>query len=332
MTTITITNPSFKFIDEIDIMKNIDDIFQLQSETEELKNRLSDNQRQLKTDLTDFLANYFGGKIPANLPLSKTQFISLSGAGSFNLAQDEHHHTYWVASGNLITIKDGGITYGHSVKELFQGQYEKFSPELKGYTLEQARELSKPVFNIISRDYGGVGYSNIGYELARNDELEIFLVWRKAGMAYVDRMSGSMAASSELQILPFDKRPEKNREQYMAHYEEQFQGNAQLTKILDELKHHAKLSTHFILHEGGKLNRNLIVENSKTINALFGNKATSEIVLKLEEHGKKKKISSVKNIGSVIANNNDQNSNNNETTAEPDVAQFIELNGHKFRI
>lgn len=310
-------------------MKKLNEIFDLQQQTEELKVQLHNNQIQLKNEITEFISDYFGGKIPRYLPLSKSQFISLSDARSFRLALNENQEAYWIASGYLVSVKDGGVVQGHSVKELFQAQYEKFSPEMKHYTIEQAKVLSKPVFNIISRDYGGVNYSNIGYELARNDELEIFLVWRKAGMAYVDRMNGSMAASSELQILPFDKRPEKNREQYMAHYQEQFQNNPQLSKILEELKLHAKLSKHFILHEGGKLNRNLILEHSKTINALFGNKATSEIVLKLEDHGKKKKISALKDMPILPDSRQEENQSKSTESAR---AEFIELNGQKFRI
>jgi hypothetical protein len=309
-------------------MKKLNDIFELQQQTEELRAQLHQNQMQLKNELGEFISDYFGGKIPRYLPLSKSQFISLSDAKSFRLALNENDEAYWIASGYLVSVKDGGVVQGHSVKELFQAQYDKFSPEMKHYTIEQAKILSKPVFNIISRDYGGVNYSNIGYELARNDELEIFLVWRKAGMAYVDRMNGSMAASSELQILPFDKRPEKNREQYLAHYQEQFQNNAQLSQIMEELKHNAKLSSHFILHEGGKLNRNLILEHSKTINALFGNKTTSEIVLKLEDHGKKKKVSDLKEMPAISENSQKEVQNNSNQSSD----EFIEVNGQRFRI
>lgn len=309
-------------------MKKLNDIFELQQQTENLKTQLYKNQMQLKNELGEFISDYFGGKIPRYLPLSKSQFISLSDAKSFRLALNESNEAYWIASGYLVSVKDGGVVQGHSTKELFQAQYEKFNPEMKLYTIEQAKALSKPVFNIISRDYGGVNYSNIGYELARNDELEIFLVWRKAGMAYVDRMSGSMAASSELQILPFDKRPEKNREQYLAHYQEQFQNNPQLSQIMKELKYDSRLASQFILHEGGKLNRTLILEHSKIINALFGNKATSEIVLKLEEHGKKKKVSDLKTMPAILENPQQENDNNSINAP----AEFIEVNGQKFRI
>ena len=272
----------------ITVIKSAESIFEKNQQIEKLQKELSLLQKEYKIDLEDYLKEYFNGEIPKVLPLSKNQFITDLRANSFSLAEDARGNVYWIARSYLATVRDGQVTYGHSHKEIYQGTYEKYSPQLKAHTIKNAIELTTPAFPVVSRDFQGVAYANIGYELARNEDLGIILVWRKGATAYIDRSTGSVTSQASLQVIALNGQYKKIRPQNLKNYQNNPTNTPEVNKVLRGIE----VSMHVVdIHEGGRLNKEVILKNTDTINTLFGSGTTTKIVQKVEQHNKRKSLS-----------------------------------------
>lgn len=301
-------------------------VYDLKNEINQLQLLLNEKNLKYKTELNSFLQNYFNGVIPKELPISKNQFISVN-SGDFKIEKDNNNQLYWKTSGRLITVKDGQSTYGHSEKELYQGEYEKFSKEFKNYSVKDAEELTKPIFKIVSRYHNGADYANYGYQLCENKDLDIILIWRKGATAYINR-GQTVTSETTLQIMANYSHIKKD--DYNSKYEKfsKFSEDNNLSlktkKDLEDLLFHS--SRYITLSEGGRLSKNVISDNSKIINELFGLNATNNILTNLDSHLKRKKI------------NKDLIKNKKNVTEEKPAIQSIsetkefEYNGVKIKV
>lgn len=265
---------------------NLLEIFTINEKVKNLQEEVKKTQISYREELKKYILNYFNGNIPNVLALSKNQFLTGITERSFDLKCSESG-IFWVVTGHLATVKDSSITYGHSLKTLYQGEYEVMPEELKNHTLEDAKTLTQPIFPIVPRVYHGVDYANIGYELARNENFGVILVWRKAATAYIDRSSGSKTSESELQILPikpYSTNPDIRKNISILENNTQNETVKDWTKIM--LSNYRKISIHI----GGRLKKDLILEYTQSINQIFGVGTVSNIVMNIEKQSSRKKI------------------------------------------
>lgn len=263
-------------------------LYDLNNEIQQLEIQLREKKKDYQNNLESFLTQYFNGEIPSILPLSKNQFIRIN-KNNFKIVKGEQGQLYWKVIGRLVTVKDGQATYGNSEKELYQGEYEKFSVAFKKYTIEDAKNMTKSVFPIAHRYHNGCDFANYGYQLFENKELELILIWRKGANAYVNR-GHTVTAESRLQVLSnFDHqmRTYQKSEKFSKYFKE----NAISPETQKLLEGFLRNNSHDItLSEGGRLSKKTILNNAKTINEIFGANAVNDIISKLEHHLKVKKV------------------------------------------
>jgi hypothetical protein len=299
----------------------IEQVFTLYEDKKAAEKKVQELNKQYQDSLQNYMTEYFNGKIPHHLPISKNQFISIH-SNNFVLAKGEKGKIFWTATGSLVTVKDGQVTYGHAKKTIYQGEFEAMPENLRNNTLENAKYLSTPVFPIVPQNYGGVGYANYGFELARNEELALLLVWRKAGTSYIDRGTGSLAAQSSLQILE-DARSSLKHEQRSAN-RQAFIERQNLQPESVNLVKKVDRSRYVEIVEGGKLNKDVILKYDNIINDVFGDGAVNTIVTKMLEQSNK--LKSIKNQGvtEIVKE---------ETKVVPpgDIEEFM-LNGKKWKV
>ena len=262
-------------------------LYNLNHEINQLEIQLKEKKKDYQKNLESFLMEYFKGKIPSVLPLSKNQFIRVNH-NNFKIVKGEQGKLYWKVIGGLVTVKDGKVTYGHSEKELYQGEYEKFSVAFKKYTIEDAKNLTKAVFPIANRYHNGCDFANYGYKIFENKELELILIWRKGANAYINR-GHSLTAESKLQVLSnFDN--QMSVYQKSEKFSKYFKENAISPETQKILEGFLRNSFHNItISEGGRLSKKTILSNTKIINEMFGSNAVNDIISKLEHHLKVKK-------------------------------------------
>lgn len=228
----------------------------------------------------DYIKNYFAQysiEGIKELPISHNIFISHP---DFFIRENEDGKISWIARGSRTTIKDGQATYGHAKDEFWQGQWEALPDGVKKLTIEQAKEKSKSVFAMSPSIFRGTDFSAQAYILYENED-GFQLVWRKAGTAYINRMSGSASANSGLQILfnqqhtDFRRDSEKERKAW--------------EKISDAYHKatgkNCRFSTCYAsLTEGGRLSVGLLEKEKHNIDLIFGNGVTQEVIGKLKLH------------------------------------------------
>ena len=203
-----------------------------------------------------------------NLPVNAKTFIS---SPKFNLKKSEKGNVFWVATGNRITIKDGKKIYGNSIDELWQGQFEALPPAIKNLTIEEACVKAKPLFEMTPSIFKGVDFAAPGYVLHVDPESQWQLIWRKAGMAYIDRFTKGQPASSGLQIL------------YLGKDNDLYKSWDEFSKKLEQAigKSHYR-SEHINLTEGGRLSIGLIEKETNKIDTIFGAGTANTIIEKLK--------------------------------------------------
>lgn len=260
---------------------NIKDIYELNNKKIKLEKELSEINYKLKQDIKNYFLNYFNGEIPKYLPIGKNQFISVD-LSKFSIEKGQSGKIYWKTYGTLVSVKDGKVTYGHSYKEVYQGEYEALSLEQKNNTLEKAKEATESIFNIIPQIYDGIEYANYGYELARNEELGLFLVWRKAGTAYIDRSRGSVGAKSSLELIKMKVNTETNYKQIdkIKKRIEDIYLSAESHKLLNNFT--KNMSKNMDIAEGGRLSKKVILNHERIIDEIFGLDTAKNIVEKME--------------------------------------------------
>lgn len=263
----------------------IHDVFHILQEKKEAIKIAEALDIQYKNALKEYLKEYFGENIPNVLPLNKNQFISIKGANSFILNKGEKGNVYWIAKGSLITVKDGSITYGYAIKEIYQGEFESLPQNIRQNTLENACSMSKPVFSIAPQNHGGTSHANYGYILAENATLGLWLVWRKGATAYINRMAGNKTVEASLQIIHDKKLPNKDRLTALNNLIENNNFDEETKDLVNKMKH----NQYFDIEIGGKLNKNLINKYEVLINDLFGVDANQEINNKIIQQQKKLK-------------------------------------------
>lgn len=261
------------------------EIFAIHEKATALEKELAQTQAEYRNKLNEYIKDYFKGNIPNVLALTKNQFITGIHSKSFELRSGENG-IYWVVTGYVTTVKDGIVKHGYSTKTLYQGEYEVMPKELKSHTLDTAKQLSLPVFPIVERYYGGADFANIGYELARNENLGILLVWRKGASAYVDRSSKNISSESELQVLPIQKTSAQTNENLKVFIE-----NTQDEAILNIAKRIQRKFISVAIHTGGRLKKEIILQHANTINELFGHGTVSKIVTNIEKQNMRKTLS-----------------------------------------
>lgn len=266
----------------IKVIMEIKDVYSLFEQKEEAILQANKIKKQFEDTLKQYIEQYFNGNIPDNIPISKNQFITVM-SNSFKLHKGESGNIYWTVTGNVRTVKDGDSTYGHSQKTLYQAQYEAMPLALKNLTLTEAKQNSLPLFPIVSQHYNGRSFSNYAYLLAQDDSLGLMLLWRKAGTGYIDRMSGSTSTPSALQLLVQSK-IDMRKDDIM----EAINKKVELGKAKDmALRAHRLGYTEIV--EGGKLTKDVILQNAEVINGIFGADTVNNIVTIMESKTKKAK-------------------------------------------
>lgn len=296
---------------------NPEKIFAISVMVKDLQKELTQKQASYREELNKYIVDYFKGNVPKVFALSKNQFITGINERNFEL-QHGSSGIYWIVKGYLATVKDGSIKYGHSLKTLYQGEYEAMSQDLKSHTLEAAKQLTKPIFPIVPRVYHGVDFANIGYELARNEDLGIILIWRKAAIAYVDRSVGSLSSESELQILSLNNYSVKVEvKKNIITLEKDTQDELVKKWMTQILSKNMRIS----IHSGGRLNKAVILKYSKSINEIFGTRTVSNIIENIEKQGARKKFTD---------NNAQKEDDKKDISSEIDLSSKLEYKGLKF--
>lgn len=260
----------------------IQDVFAIYEEKEEAAKQAIQLRQKYDVSLQQYMEQYFNGTIPPDLPVSKNQFISIL-SNSFKIHKGESGNIYWTATGNVRTVKDGSVSYGHSQKTLYQAEYEAMPLALRKLTVLEAKNDSNPLFPIVNQNYNGTSYANYGYLLAQNEDLGLLLVWRKAGSAYIDRMRGSASAPSSLQLLVKSKTHARKNEIIDSIENEITSDSAKNMALRAHSLGHAEIV------EGGKLTKDVIVKNADVINGIFGADTVNNIVTIMESKTKKAK-------------------------------------------
>jgi hypothetical protein len=203
------------------------------------------------------------------LAISHNTFISYP---EFYLKKSEDtHKMMWVAQGRRITIKDGKETYGNTRDEIWQGQWEALPEAVRSLTIAQAKESNQSVFKMSPAVFKGVDFSAPAYIL-HEDPSGWQLVWRKAGTAYLNRMDGSTASSSGLQVLYSgeNKDFEKSFEKFQEKYSQAMGKPTRFTFRYDEIT------------QGGRLSVGLIEKETNKIDLIFGDGTAQSIIEKLK--------------------------------------------------
>lgn len=251
---------------------DLKDLFQEEININSEQKALNARKEKFAEKKTDFIREYFKtyGIDPFNeIPTSHNTFISLP---KFYLKKsDTSGKIMWVAQGHRITTKDGRATYGTATDELWQGQWEALPEGVRKLSIEKAKANSKPVFPISPSIFRGTDFSAPAYIL-HEAENGWQLVWRKAGTAYIDRMSGSKSASSGLQIL-FAGDRSKDREAWNEIKESFGQATGKSTTFSH---------TYESITEGGKLSVGLIEKEANKIDLIFGDGVAQAIIEKMK--------------------------------------------------
>ena len=257
---------------------------------------LDARKKNLNQQKKDYIKAYFKRynidiEVARILPMNHNTFISYP---EFFITQNEQGKISWIARGKRTSIKDGHATSGNTPEEFWQGQWEALPEGIQKLTLEQAKENSKSVFPISPANFGGTSYAAPAYVLHEGDD-GFQLVWRKAGTAYIDRMSGSATASSGLQIL------------YVKKHVNFREGAEEERKAWDRLNETyqaaTKKNTRFsstlsYLTEGGRLSIGLLEKEENKIDVLFGGGTTQSIIekLKIQQANKTKMKKELKGV------------------------------------
>jgi len=230
---------------------------------------------QQKNDYIKAYFDKFGIEDLRTLPMSHNIFISYA---DFFIRENENGKISWIARGKRTTIKDGQVTFGHAVEEFWQGQWEALPEGIQKLTIEQAKENSKSGFPMSPAIFRGVDFSAPAYILYENDD-GFQLVWRKAGTAYINRMSGSASSNSGLQIL-YAKKHESSRQ----YNEEARKAWSNISDAYNQAtgKNAQYSTTHAYLVEGGRLSVGLLEKEEAKIDLIFGGGITQSIIEKLK--------------------------------------------------
>lgn len=297
---------------------NIKEIFKVLEEKKETENKLQELTSQYENNLKNYLIEYFNGEIPKHLPINKNQFISVYSK-SFNLYKGETGKISWTAKGSLVSVKDGVVTNGYSEKTLFQGEYEALPLNLRHNNVENAKQLTKPIFPLISKHYNGSDFGAPAYKLAENEDLGIILVWRKAGVSYIDRMSLSSSTESGLELLT------KKNSHRVANKIKEFLNKPSLDEklktTLEKLTQFG--STHINVTIGGKLNEKIILEYTNFIEDLFGVGTTDNIVNNIKSQKDKLKNLKTQEVQYQIEE---------KKVIKESISEEITINGSAFKI
>lgn len=255
-----------------------DFIFEEQYEIDSLKKKIKEKEKELAIFKEEFFKNYFenlGIDYSKVLPINAKKFITYP---KFEFHKSETGDTYWIAKGYRVTIKNGEVTYGHSIDELYQGQFESLPKTIQKLTIQEARENDKPIFEISPKVFKGVDHAAIGLILHEKNKWQ--LVWRQGGSAYIDRSSKSLAASSSLQIIYAGDSHKEQLESWT-------EIKPKVEKILN--KNYGYTPSYFDISEGGRFSSATIENHKESIDFIFGDGTSDSIILKINEQQEMKK-------------------------------------------
>lgn len=251
---------------------NLYDLYEDNCDIQKKQEALNIRKKEQEEKKNSLIKSYFlkhGIENLKELPISAKSFISCP---KFSLKKSDKDNVFWVATGNRITVRDGKKIYGSSIDELWQGQFEALPTTVQTLTIEEACNKAKSLFEMTGSIFKGCDFSAPGYVLHTSSENQWQLVWRKAGNAYIDRATKSLASSSGLQLLYLGKSENL--------YKTWSDFSAKLEKVIKNIP--IICTDHFNLTEGGRLSVSLIEKEKNKIDAIFGEGIANTIIEKLK--------------------------------------------------